>query len=530
MNRLTIIDPLLRSSLLMAASRLMSLLVLIAVAPLVVSQLGVEGYGVWETIATIQSSIAVLHSVVGAVCLLAFSRLHGAGTHSEAQELASRLRGGFLFVGAVTAIFFGGMGLALVSVVKAPPEVLAHARLATVWTALACGLATINQVTVALVAGSQRTGSAALIQSIGTMIGALAMVASLETGWGLLALPMGITVGAIATELLAARAVVALFGSVSFARLALPTMADYRNYGRYALMLLLTSATVLFRDQADRLLVASTETALATAALAIGARAGSIVLQLAAALLTPMGAAIGAQLAKGDLAACRSLYQRYSQLLIALVGSIAIGVVWLREPLLVAWLGESLDGAAPFVGWSLLGVMAATLLSAPAMIYARASGDAQPELWAAIVTLMLVLVSKPLATLAFGGVGAAASSALCWAVGSALFLAIVHAKYTLPTGTAGRLVAATVLTSALLTLSYWVPVPGPPQGRWTALASLLIWTGPITLSYLAALALLGVIDGRSFLKSQLFGSQSSSATQLTATPPGDAQRLYRKSA
>jgi O-antigen/teichoic acid export membrane protein len=524
-NRLPIIDPLLRSSLLMAASRMMSLLVLIAVAPLVVAQLGVEGYGVWEAIATIQSSIAVLHSVVGAVCLLAFSRLHGAGTHNEAQELASRLRGGFLIVGVVTAILFGGMGLALVSVVKAPPEVLVHAQLATVWTALACGLATVNQVTVALVAGSQRTGSAALVQSIGTMIGAVAMVASLESGWGLLALPVGITVGAIATELLAARAVIALFGSLSFARLAIPTMADFRKYGRYALMLLLTSATVLFRDQADRLLVASTETALATAALAISARAGSIVLQLAAALLMPMAAAIGAALAKGDLAACRSLYQRYSQLLIALVGSIAIGVVWLREPLLVAWLGESLDGAAPFVGWSLLGVMAATLLSAPAMVYARANGDAKPELWAAIVTLTLVLVSKPLATLAFGGVGATASSALSWAVGSAIFLAIVHVKYTLPAGTAGRLVAATVLTSALLALSYWVPIPGSPQGRWTALASLLIWTGPITLSYLATLALLGVIDGRSLLK-----CDPSSATQLTATPLGDAQRLYRKSA
>jgi hypothetical protein len=169
--------------------------------------------------------------------------------------------------------------------------------------------------------------------------------------------------------------------------------------------------------------------------------------------------------------------------------------------------------------------MAATLLSAPAMIYARASGDAKPELWAAIATLTLVLVSKPLATLAFGGVGATASSALSWAVGSAIFLAIVHARFALPTGTAGRLVTATVLTSALLALSYWVPVPGPPQGRWTALASLLIWTGPITLSYLAALALLGVIDGRSLLK-----SEPSSATQLTATPPGDAQRLYRKSA
>lgn len=524
MSRLFTVDPLLRNSLLMAVSRMASLLVLIGVAPLVVARLGVEGYGVWETLATIQTSVAVLHSVVGAVCLWAFSRIHGAGTEDDARELGRRLRGGFLLIGVVAAIFFGGLGLALVSSIHAPPEALANAQLATVWMAAVCGVATVNQVTLAIVAGSQRAGAAAMIQSIGIMVGAAATVISLQAGWGLLALPTGITVGATATELLATRAAAAAIG-LSGTKLSLPTAADVRQYGRYALALLLTSATVLFRDQADRVLVATTETALATAYLAVGGRVASVVLQLSAALLTPLAAALGAEFARSDVAECRRLYLRYAQLLVALVGTLAVCAVWLRGPLLVAWFGDSLHGAAPYVGWSLFGVMAATLLSAPAMVYARATGDAKPELWVAAVTLVLVLASKPLATLACGGLGATASSAACWAAGSALFLAIAQRRFGLPRGSAARLVGATLVTSALIALSYWAPVPAAPQGRLSALVSLLIWTGPIAFSYLATLALLGVIDGRC-----LSGSCPSLETRLTATPARDANRVYRKSA
>jgi O-antigen/teichoic acid export membrane protein len=518
------IDPLLRSSLLMAVSRLASLLVLIGVAPLVVARLGVEGYGVWEAIATIQTSVAVLHSVAGAVCLWAFSRLHGVGTEDDARELGHRLRGGFLLTGVVAAIVFGGLGLALIASIHAPPEALTNARMATVWMAAVCGVATVNQVTLAVVAGNQRAGAAAVIQSIGIMAGAAATVISLQAGWGLLALPIGITVGATATELLATRAAAATIGS-SVTKLSLPTAADVRQYGRYALALLLTSATVLFRDQADRVLVATTETALATAYLAVGSRVASVILQLSAALLTPLAAALGAEFARGDVAACRRLYLRYAQLLVAMVGTLAVCGVWLRGPLLVAWFDDSLHGAAPYVGWSLFGVMAAMFLSAPAMVYARATGEAKPELWVAAATLVMVLVSKPLATLASGGLGATASSAACWAAGSALFLAIAQTRYGLPRGSAVRLVAATVLTSALIALSYWVPVPAAPEGRLSALMSLLIWTGPIAFSYLATLTLLGVIDGRC-----LSGSRPSLETRLTATPARDANRIYRKSA
>ncbi len=323
------------------------MLALLAMAPVVLWRLGPEGLGVWEVLVSLQTSVALLHTVASAVTLWAFSEHYGRGNVAAIRRGFQCTLGTLTLGGVVALPLLIWSGTSLVSEIKATGGLTHQALVAVPWLAIVVYASTINQAGISAIASCQRVAVAAAIEALGIVTATLTTVTLLLSGKGLLALPIGLTLGAIVTLAASQFTAARCLGQRLPWRPALPNREELQRYGPFAAIVLVTSVTVLARDQADRFLIATMDSAETTGRLAIAQRCAGLTLQMAAVLLTPMAVAVAASNARGDWRACRLVYSRYAQFTAAMAGGFAL-VIWvLRAELLEAWLGDPMPERAP---------------------------------------------------------------------------------------------------------------------------------------------------------------------------------------
>jgi len=395
----------------MAVAQTAGVLTVFAAAPFVIGLLGYEGYGAWELLLVFQSVALIFHNVVRGTLIWQLSLCCGKEDHEEARRLIRVTCTVILATVTLIAPLAICLSSSIVSALGVQEPWAAQLEMLMPAVLSLALLSGVNQSLLSLITAYQQAGRAAAIQALGGVASSMIAIGMLLSGFGMLSLFVGMLGGSTAVLIVARRAVRQLLGKISISPV-LPTRRDLGLLGPFAAMLLISNLTVLARDHTDKFLAAGLGGLYAVADLSLASRLASLSLQLSAVLLTPFTAAAGVLYGRDDWAGCVRLYEKIGLLVALAAGVISFSTHVLRAPLFTLWIGETRVGAYPYLTLLLVAGFLAIAYSGVGVSLAKAMGRPGIETEYTLVTLVLVLSSKPLLAKIAGPAGAVASSTI----------------------------------------------------------------------------------------------------------------------
>ncbi len=479
------------SSLLIAVSRGIALVVLLACTPIVIHYLGTTGYALWEILVSYYAAISLMQVSAGSVSLWKFAKCFDSD-HDELLKSFRSLAGMFLAASTVVALVFLTINPIVTSHLSNQVEI-AKPLYAIPWMALLGLLATYNQIMLSLITASHRSGTSSAIQSLGTLCTCAASITFLTVEQSIYAMPFGLTIGMCVT-FFASNYFIRHSLHVSLPLPAFPEKERLITYSLYATTTMLAGLTVLARDQADRLLTASYFAINEVAHMAISQRVSNSLMELSMVVLIPMSAVVGSLFANNNREECLRVYRRYSCLTTVAIGMASI-IIWiLHQYLFTLWLGTPHIESTPYLFWGLLGTMIAVSISAPAAVLTRAIGLPRLELYAGIATLILLVLCKPIALKWYGPIGLCACSAICWAIGSITLLLLVNNHMPSQKMRIMHDYRATIFSAIILIACYFLIPIFPTSNRINSAVIILIATPCLAAVYLWCLSRIDALD------------------------------------
>lgn len=484
----SLLRPLLKNSILMALSSAVGALVIIVSVPIVVDRLGPEGYGVWECMLAVSSAAMVFQAAINGTLIWRISMTCGVHDADASRRLVRLGIGSTLaLVGLfVPAVWLGRY--AIITALQVPESWAADTEWLLPQIVFLMLIGGVNQAVLALVAGYQRAGLAALIQCLGLVATHTTAIGVLLAGGGLNALLWGMAAGFTATLLVSYLTAARLCGRISLIPLW-PSLDDFRVLAPFAGLLLLSNLTLVLRDNTDKLILAAEGSPAMTGYFAMSQRLSSLVMQVGWTVCLPLTAAVGSLYAVQNWAAIRRLYEQVNLWLVVASGLVGFLICTLRAPLFVLWLGADQPQAHGYLALLLFGVAAALTFTGAGVALAKGIGRPGLETAYMVVTLVLILVTKPLFVSAFGALGSVASSSASWCLGAAYFGIMLQRRLELPRLVLIRSASIFALSVAMSAVAWLITMrhPLPVAGRWEAAIVLVAMTVPLAACHLGLL-------------------------------------------
>ena len=504
-NSQSVTTRLVQNGLTIVVARAAAMATLLACVPVVISQVGEEGYGFLEALLALVAMATALQSAVAGTVLWQTASYFGSGNREAALRMIRVGVTAALLLAAAATPAIAVLGRVVVERMQVTTPIdltVSWIILGTVVISLVGG---VNQAVLAGVSGFQRAGLAAVAQSVGLMVSNIVLMLAVTYGAGTTAVLWAVSLGA-ASAFACTYVIASIYCGPRTFMPAWPTREEIRTLLPYAALLLLSALSVVFRDQIDKLILASMDSAATTAHFSMGQRLAGLVLQVCVVLFIPMTASYGSLFGRGDWETICHLYSKWSMWMGALTGSVAVVVITMRSSLITLWLGQDQPAAHFYVGCLIFAATSAIILAGPGVALAKGIGRAGLETTYAMVTLLIVICSKPLAAIWLGPQAAVVCSAISWVCGALVFLGLLHQKLELPSRAARRLLMLWGITGAAAAIG-WQLGHSPfliPDGRLAAVRCLLVFALPVVSAYLATLVALGQLQlprlGRSFFK------------------------------
>ncbi len=415
----------------MAVAQAAGVLTVFAAAPFVIGRLGEEGYGAWELLLVFQSVALIFHNIVRGTLIWRLSLCCGKSDHDEARRLIRVTCALVLATVTLVAPLAIVLSPSIVSILglQEPWETEIRILIPAVLSLVL--LSGVTQSLLALITAYQQAGRSAAIHALNGIVSSAIAIGLLLSGAGMVALPLGMLGGSIIALIVARRVARLLLGEISILP-TLPTRHDIGLLGPFAGMLLISNLTVLARDHTDKFLAVGLGGLHTVANLSLASRLASLSLQLSAVLLTPFTAAVGVLYSRDDWAGCMRLYEKIGLLVALAAGVISFLTHALRVPLFTLWVGEARNDASPYLTLLLVAGFLAIAYSGVGVSLAKAIGRPGIETEYTLVTLAIVLATKPLLVGIAGPIGAVASSTIGWGIGSAYLAYISLTRLRLP--------------------------------------------------------------------------------------------------
>jgi O-antigen/teichoic acid export membrane protein len=417
----------LKNSMGILVSRLITIAVSLVSVPVVLSYLGIAGYGVWESIIAVSVLCTVAQMTIGGTLLWKFSGAFGSNDHAAAFY---HVRIGVFASLALFCLFTPIAWCSrrfLVHLFHVPAEFRASAEVILPLVVALMILGSITEVLGALLSGFQRAGIVNLVQSVSGACNYGVVIICLFSGLGFWSLLLGFAAGFL----------VSLGGLYGVARWVcgpvslvpqIPSFALVRSLKGYIGFMLLHSVTGVFRDQADRVILASVASPVWTGYFGIAARLAGLVWMACQFLYVPIIAASGALGAQGDWNGLRRLYTDSSMVLSVMVGFLSVTIAALHEQLFAFWLGHSVPQAVPILYLLLLGSTVAIVLGGVGTAMCKGIGIVRMEAIYIAVALGTNLVLKLALIPCLGPIGTVVASAASMVLSVVLFLVLMHKR------------------------------------------------------------------------------------------------------
>jgi O-antigen/teichoic acid export membrane protein len=410
-----------------ALCRVVQAVVMIAAVPVVISKLGLAGYGVWETIIALSVSATLLMGPLTGTLLWRAAVAHGAGDQIAMHRTTGigLLATGILIVCALPVFL---VATTLGRMVHVPPELLPQFAYVMPSILLLTAAGGFVDSFAAVVDGSQRVAYSVMVRTVGQSVRYIVAILLLYLGRGLPSLLVGFFASVV--FMVVAMAIVAHRLCPLVRPLPLvPTREELASGGRYAGLLFVGSISVALRDQTDKLVFAFLASPIWVGYYAIASR---LVMEINNSVYNPTIAAAGALASSGETNQLAGLYKTLMAWVPMLSGLVLVIVVGTHSQLMYLWLGRVIPQVIPLLLMLVLANALVVALTGPGTSICRGIGRVEIETSYVVFNLVLNAVFTVLLVKLIGPFGSAIASVGSWTLGSVYFVWRLHRKIHLP--------------------------------------------------------------------------------------------------
>ena len=495
LSRARIEQRLLANSGLIIAARIVTACLSLATIPVLVSRLGVAGYGTWEALLALASLTSMFQGAISGTLVWRVSEAYGRGDIAEIRRLA-RLGAGAswaLFVLLWPLTWFLREPVVHFLHVSTETQHIASEMFPVVAALILLG--GLSETLEAVVSGCQRTGLVNVVSAAGQILNYSVVIVLTVLGGGLWSLVAGQAIGFAGRLAGAWAATRVAYGVVSLVPL-LPRRSDV-SMARYSGLLTVGSVAAALRDQTDKIILASLASPAWVGYYGMAARLSGLVMEILRPLYSPLLTAAGALNAMGDWDGVRRLYSRAMAIVSILTGMVVVVVAGLADRLVVLWIGYPIPQVTLLLWLLITGSATAAMLTGPGTAICRGCGRAGIETTYLSFNLVLNVVLTILLVLAIGPVGTAVATGSTWALSSILFLFLLHKSLDLPVEASRRAAGTACVAAAVAVAVYWTSnLIGLPGGRHDALVSVVALGAGGVLLYLGLVASFRLVSVR----------------------------------
>jgi O-antigen/teichoic acid export membrane protein len=473
-----------KNSALMMVCRIAAMLVMLATTPFIIGKLGLLGYGSWEVLLSISTITTIFQNTLGGTLLWRVSSAYGLGDESEIRRLP---RLGIAVTLSVFAVSFPTVLVfrhSLVQLFHIPAELCLSAVVILPCIIGISVLGGLNESLASVLRGSQEAGYTSVIQTLAGFLNAGILLFGLSRGNGLWSLLAGYAAAALATGIGYYLRVFYLYGWFNIFP-KLPTWQDVTVTRRYMGLLSFGFFSSLLRGETDKLVLAGFATPAWVGVYAIAARMASLVMESSNFFYTPTVAATGAMNGRGDWQGVKSLYVSMAAVFPVAAGLMSVLVLSLYDRLTVFWLGRSVPQIAPILYLVVAGNAIAVILTGSGTSICKGLGKLEAESIYVLTSLILNIILTIVLVLTIGAIGTVIASTVSWAIGSLLFLILMHRRFDLPLKGTYRSIGALLYLAAVVAVArFLIPDYGSDPNRLKAFLSALKFGTPIAAVFL----------------------------------------------
>jgi O-antigen/teichoic acid export membrane protein len=452
---------------LLGLSRILSTCTSLVTVPVVLSKLGLDGYGSWEAMMAIAALVMVFQTTINGTLVWKMSGAYGNGDLVGIRRLMGVGIGAVLCMFAVVTPFVWTVRFHLVGLSNIPPLY----RGAAVWVipilVSQTTVGALGETFAAVLIAHQRAGITTLIQTAALMANSGFVIIGLLHGWHLWSLLLGNTVG-VALGIAGQYVAVVKICHISSLWPCLPSWDEARPLLGFAGFLALGQISIALRDSTDKFVLASVGNTIWTAWFGLASRLASLTLMVCSFFYVPLVSAVAALAARGDWTGVRRIYANTMILMPFLAGAFVVLVASTYDRLLMMWIKQSVPQVGPILFILLTGNIIAITLTGVGSSLCKGIGKVSIETTYIVICVVANVVLKLTLTPWLGPIGSVLASAASWALGSIVFVIMLHRAVELP-NTAIRAAAMLpmMLVAVMITrgLAGFVP---PSSSRWGA--------------------------------------------------------------
>jgi O-antigen/teichoic acid export membrane protein len=222
------------------------------------------------------------------------------------------------------------------------------------------------------------------------------------------------------------------------------------------------------RDSTDKFVLASVGSTIWTAWFGLASRLASLTLMVCSFFYVPLISAVAALNARNDWAGVSRLYTNTMILMPFLAGAFVVLVASTYDRLLMMWIGQSVPQVGPILFILLAGNIISIALTGVGTSLCKGIGKVSIETTYIIICVVANVVLKLTLIPWLGPIGTVLASAASWALGSIVFVILMHRAVKLP-NTAIRAAAMLPLMFIAVIISRGLTGFVPPSSTfWNA--------------------------------------------------------------
>ncbi|AOL94049.1 Membrane protein involved in the export of O-antigen and teichoic acid [Porphyrobacter sp. LM 6] len=474
-------------------SRVAAMLITFLATPIIISELGIGGYGAWEFILSLAVICSILQTSVAASLLWMISTAFGAADIASAQKYVRM------------ATFFSLTAFSIVTpiiwIFKKPIAQLfslsQYLQEESLWL-LPCLvgltlLSSVNEIMNSFISGFQRSGVAALAQAASVIIGNTFMVALVIAGFA----HIGLLIGSALTMMIAFCVLFLVSRRIapSFTvRPLLPSRRVIRKCAPFTAFTIVGVLASMSREQADKLFIAATASSAWVGYYGIASRLANLVMVVCTFLYVPTLAAVGGLSSNPDSSKLNRVYGDVCTMTIASVGLAVVILGSLSDRLTMLWIGRSIPEVESILYVMLGGIALAAMLTAGGTAICKGLGILHIELRYIVLSLALNAAIKILLIPMFGAIGSVIASFASWGLASVAFMFMFHRATGIATGPSFRIAGAIAIALICIALARYISGMVPlGTNRFDQVVPIAIIATGVTGFYVALAMVTGVI-------------------------------------
>jgi len=457
-------------------SRVLTTLVAFISIPIIVGELGIEGYGTWESILAVSLLTNIFQGTMSGTLLWLVSNAFGLKDIDSVRQYIRMAVFVSLILFAVVAPTAWYGRYFLVHLFNVPPEfALIAAKILPCIVGLML-LSSIFEIFGSVISGFQRAGATTLTLAVAAIVNNVLVIICLIVGFGFWSLLVGFVSGFLISAVGLYFIAIRVAGSFSLLPL-LPTRSVLIKVLPYAGFIFLGALSMALREQTDKIILSSVASPIWTGYYGIASRMAMLVPMICTFFYVPTIAASGALHSNRDLDGINSLYDDVMLATSFLVGLVVVLIAGMHDRLVLLWIGRAIPEIDLILYLMLISNTVAVLLTGTGSSICKGMGLIRAETIYIIIGLVLNIILKIFLVPLVGAIGTVIASSVSWTISSIVFVLLFHKQISLPFSTTLKAVKTLLIISVCVLVARGLTFVFPVEADRLSVLFSLVFLG-----------------------------------------------------